>query len=97
MEWLVSLQWYWYIVALALVVAVVFALKFKQFRKIVLEFVIKAENDIKGTKKGQERFKYVINVIHSYIPVQLKWYFTVERLTNIIEKCVIKMKKQLNK
>lgn len=96
MEFLLNLQWYWYlIIVLAIVTIVLLCVQFKGFRKIVRNLVIEAEEQIKGTKKGQERFAYVVNLVHQYVPKPLKWYFTEIRIAEWIENAVTCMKNKL--
>lgn len=94
-----NMEWYYIVLIVLAVLSLLFALftKNKKIKKIVLDLVIKAEQEIKGTKKGQERFAFVIEQIQLIIPKQLHWFFTDERLKSIIEWAVTQMKKQLEK
>lgn len=94
---LTNLNWYWYLIGLLIVVGFVFLLQYKSFKKVVLDLVTIAENDIIGTKRGQERFALVVSQIHNIIPNKFKWFFTEERIKNIIEWAVRKMKQTLEK
>jgi hypothetical protein len=90
------LEWYWIvlIVAVALIVIVLIFAN-KKFRGFVLEAVCKAEEEIQGTKKGQERFAQVVSQIRAIIPTKLQWLFTEARIKKIIEWAVKKMKQAL--
>lgn len=83
------------LVGLGLVILLSFGLKNKDFRKLVYRLVVEAENAIKGTKKGQERFDYVLEVAYEHIPEGLQWFLTKERIGDIIEWAVAKMKDKL--
>lgn len=81
--------------AIVLILMAIF--NYKQFKKVVYDFVILAEYYIKGTKKGQERFDYVVREIHKQIPAWLGIFLTEARIKKIIEWAVSKMKKSLAK
>ncbi len=92
------MDWYFYvIIGVVVVLAFVFLWKYRWFKKIVYDFVVKAERDFIGSKRGNEKFSYVSSVIYGYIPLGLRWFFTVERIGKIIEWGVSRMKKELEK
>lgn len=97
-NWFLNLNWYWYLLVILVSICIgILTTKYKSFCRIVYQFVLKAEKEITGSKKGKERFDYVVSIIISYIPLSLRWLLTKERIANIIEWAVIKMKESLEK
>jgi len=94
-----NMEWYYIVLIVLAVLSLIFALftKNKKIKKIVFDLVVKAEQEIKGTKKGQERLAWVIDQVQTFIPKPLQWFFTDERIKAIIEWAVVQMKKQLEK
>jgi hypothetical protein len=64
----------------------------EKFRDVVYDLVCEAEETIKGTKKGQERYNYVVDQIHEWLPIWLKPFVTKTIIKKIIERAVARMK-----
>jgi hypothetical protein len=48
------------------------------------KLIIQAEKEIVGTKKGQERLKFVVSRAYAFIPAGIKKFITDEMLINAI-------------
>lgn len=100
LDWFKGIDLGWQITLVIGIVLVVSLLiyaitKYRSFKETAYKFVVLAEYYITGTKKGQERFNYVIRTIYNYVPSSLRFIFTEKRIKNIIEWAVSKMKKAL--
>ena len=97
-EFMKTVEWYWWIGATVILFIIwLFVRKHEYFKLFVYEIVVQAEEEIVGYKKGNERFKFVVNEIQDFIPSSLRWYFTEKRIIDIIEWAVRQMKKNLEK
>lgn len=99
-NWFSTWEWYYWLsigAAFVLMLLIGLIFKYREFRKVALDLVVIAEGLITGTKKGQERFDYVVSKIYDYIPTSLRLLLTKRRIKNIIEWAVRKMKKYLAK
>lgn len=67
----------------------------KKVAAIAYNFVCSAEEQITGTKKGQERKAQVLAWLHDCIPVPLQFFVSEADLDNIIEGAVQRMKSAL--
>jgi len=98
LDFMKTIDWYWWVGIIAVLIIIWFILgKYEWFKRVVYDLVVKAEQEIVGYKKGNERFKFVVNAIQSVIPLVLRGFFTEKRIVNIIEWAVGEMKKGLEK
>lgn len=86
------------VLAAALVVAALAAIRLgykKQVAAMAYRFVCSAENQIKGTKMGQERKAQVLEWLHDCLPFPVTLFITEDDLDRMIESAVAKMKEAL--
>ena len=86
------------VLAAALVVAAFAAIRLgykKQVAEMAYRFVCSAENQIKGTKMGQERKAQVLEWLHDCLPFPVTLFITEDDLDRMIESAVAKMKEAL--
>lgn len=67
----------------------------KKVAAIAYNFVCSAEEQITGTKRGQERKAQVLAWLHDCIPAPLRLFITEADLDRIIETAVARMKTAL--
>ena len=60
--------------------------KWDQLRGIAYRFILQAESVIRGTKKGQERFEFVIDRLYSLIPGWLRFFISEESLREKLQE-----------
>lgn len=88
-----------YIILIVTGIAVILSFIFtknKAIKKIAYDLVVFAENNISGSKLGEEKLKFVTNELRKHFP-RFSHFITESRLRKIIEKAVNKMKKELSK
>ena len=86
------------VLAAALAIAAYAAIRLgykKQVAAMAYRFVCSAENQIKGTKMGQERKAQVLAWLHDCLPFPVTLFVTEADLDRIIESAVAKMKEAL--
>ena len=54
--------------------------RWEKLRKLAYKFILQAENEITGTKRGQERFEFVIKELYLLIPKWLQLFITEESI-----------------
>lgn len=74
-----------------------FCIKYRTIRHMVLDLVIKAEEQFAGSKRGQEKYQYVLEVISAFVPKWLKIFINESTLDKLIEEAVVKLKEMLAK
>lgn len=89
--------WVWSIVAIVILLVIIFCLVNKRFKLWIYSLVVSAEENIKGNKKGEERYKQVVERIHAVLPKILQFIFTQTHINNLIERSVERMKKAIEK
>ena len=84
-----SVYWPYIVIFLGLISYVCYLLVTKQWeklRKAALDGILYAEKTITGTKKGQERFQYVLDYLYGLLPVWLRIFVTEEMLKAQLQK-----------
>lgn len=93
-----SIEWYWWTLILVVLVGLWVVLsKYRWFKEKVYALVLLAEAEIVGYKKGNERFKFVVNKIYDIVPLGLRFFFTQKRIIDIIEWAVGEMEKNIER
>lgn len=64
--------------------------------RIIYKLVCNAEEEITGTKKGQERKEQVVKAIHDWLPPWARIFVTEQDIDDLIELAVTKMKQLLD-
>ena len=67
----------------------------KKVFSVLYELVCRAEEEITGTKRGQERKAAVLAAIHARLPGWAQLLVTEQDLDNLLEKAVTLMKQKL--
>ena len=90
---------YWIIAIAVLVIILVLTIyvlwKTKSLRPVALELVNRAEREILGTKKGQERLGWVLESIRDLIPTPFRALFPKSMLIKIIQWAFDKIQLEL--
>lgn len=97
----------WYDIISAVVIAIVvfvgtgvlaFNQKWEELRRIAKYLMEKAEKYITGTKRGQERFEHVLDIIYNlFMPDWIKWIVDKETFREFLQEWYNEAKDYLNK
>jgi hypothetical protein len=82
-------NWFGVLIILVLLSWVVYLVVTKQWdylRHKAYELIIYAEGAIKGSKKGQERFDYVIKVLYQRVPKWMQFFITEQSLKEKLQE-----------
>ncbi|QNU67278.1 hypothetical protein EHE19_001660 [Ruminiclostridium herbifermentans] len=60
--------------------------RWEKLRKLAYKFILQAEKEITGTKKGQERFEFVIKELYLLMPKWLQIFITEETLKEKLQE-----------
>lgn len=67
-----------------------------EMKRKIIEFILKAEKDIVGTKKGQERLEWCCEQIIAVLPDSIKKFATKEMLVKVVNNLFETIAKRLD-
>ncbi|QNU66908.1 hypothetical protein EHE19_019115 [Ruminiclostridium herbifermentans] len=70
--------------------------RWNKLRKLGYKFILKAEKEIIGSKRGQERFSFVIKELYLLIPKWLQIFITEETLKEKLQDWFVDVKDYLD-
>lgn len=70
--------------------------RWEQLRAGTYKLVLEAEKVIKGTKRGQDRFNYVLDQLYCLIPTWLQFFVSEETLREKLQAWFMELKDYLD-
>lgn len=87
------------VIVLAIIVVIVQVItgKWEMLRAEAITGILYAEKIIVGTKRGQDRMKFVVDVLYkNYVPAWLKLFIKKDHIENLIESSFFKVRDLLD-
>lgn len=85
------------VVLILFIIFVILFIKFDWFKKIVYKMILAAESAIKESGQGEKKKELVVTWVYERIPPFLKWLISKAYLSDLIDKIILEINKQIKK